>query len=74
MDSQRKKRPILLLPFVILWSLFSFMMKLTGRVVAAVAGLAFMAIGITLSVSMVAAPIGIPLAIFGFLLLLRSIF
>ncbi|HTY10244.1 MAG TPA: hypothetical protein VMF88_04130 [Bacteroidota bacterium] len=74
MNAQHKKTPLLLLPFALLWSLFSFVMRLTGRIIAAVAGLAFMVIGITLSVTMVAAPIGIPLAIFGFLLLLRSIF
>jgi hypothetical protein len=56
------------------WSLFSFFLRLTGRIVAAVLGLVFMIAGIALSVSMVAAPVGIPLAIFGFLLVLRSIF
>jgi hypothetical protein len=56
------------------WSLFSFFLRLTGRIVAAVIGLVFMIAGIALSVSVVAAPIGIPLAIFGFLLMLRSIF
>ena len=74
MDSHRKRTPILLLPFVIVWSLFSFFLRLTGRIVAAVIGLVFMIAGIALSVSMVAAPVGIPLAIFGFLLVLRSIF
>ena len=74
MDSHRKRTPILLLPFVIVWSLFSFFLRLTGRIVAAVLGLVFMIAGIALSVSVVAAPIGIPLAIFGFLLMLRSIF
>ena len=74
MDSHRKRTPILLLPFVIVWSLFSFFLRLTGRIVAAVLGLVFMVAGIALSISVVAAPIGIPLAIFGFLLVLRSIF
>ncbi len=74
METHRKKTPIVLLPFVIVWAIFSFFLKLTGRIVAAVMGLVFMVAGIALSVSMVAAPIGIPLAIFGFLLMLRSIF
>lgn len=74
MDSHRKRTPILLLPFVIVWSLFSFFLRLTGRIVAAVLGFVFMIAGIALSVSVVAAPVGIPLAIFGFLLVLRSIF
>ena len=74
MESNRKRTPILLLPFVIVWSLFSFFLRLTGRIAAAVIGLMCMVAGIGLSVSVVAAPIGIPLAILGFLLMLRSIF
>ncbi|MGA9405667.1 MAG: hypothetical protein WBW71_00915 [Bacteroidota bacterium] len=74
MDNQRKRTPILLLPFVIVWSLFSFFMRLTGRVVAGISGFIFMIIGIGLSVTLVAAPVGIPLAVFGFLLMLRSVF
>jgi hypothetical protein len=73
-ETQRKRTPIILLPFVIVWSIFTFFLRLTGRVVAAVIGLGLMIIGITLSVSLVAMPIGIPLAIFGFLLMLRSVF
>ncbi len=73
MNNQRKT-PLLLLPFVLVWSIFSFMMKLTGRIVAVIMGITFMIIGLTLTVTFVAAPIGIPLAIFGFLLTVRSIF
>jgi hypothetical protein len=58
-DSRRKRTPILLLPFVIVWSLFSFFLRLTGRIVAAVLGLVVMIAGIALSVSVVAAPVGI---------------
>lgn len=74
MEIQRKRTPIILLPFVIVWSIFTFFLRLTGRIVAAVIGLGLMIIGIALSVSLVAMPIGIPLAIFGFLLMLRSVF
>jgi hypothetical protein len=73
MENQRKP-PLLLLPLVLVWSIFSFIMKLTGRVVAAIIGITFMIIGLTLTVTFVAAPIGIPLAIFGFLLVVRSVF
>ena len=74
METHYKRTPIVLLPFVIIWVLFSFFLRLTGRIVAAVIGVVFMIVGITLSVTLVAAPIGIPLAVFGFLLLLRSVF
>jgi len=73
-DSNRRRTSILLLPFIIVWSVISFFLRLTGRVIGAVLGLVFMIAGIVLSVSMVAAPIGIPLAILGFLLMLRSLF
>jgi len=74
MDTQRKKTPILFLPFVILWALFSFVLKLTGRLMAALLGFLFTAVGLLLTISLFAAPIGIPLIIFGVLLLLRSVF
>jgi len=74
MDTQRKRTPILLLPFVIVWSLFSFVLKLTGRLMAALLGFLFTAVGLLLTLSLFAAPIGIPLIIFGILLMLRSVF
>ncbi len=74
MENQKRKTPLLLLPFVFIWSLFSFFMKLTGRLVAAIIGIVFMVVGIVLSGTLVGAPIGIPLVIFGFLLMLRSVF
>ncbi len=74
METQHRKTSIVFFPFVIVWTLFSFFMKLTGRVVSAIIGFGFMIVGITLSVTLVAAPVGIPLAVFGFLLMLRSVF
>ena len=74
MDGQRKRTPILFLPFILIWSLFSFFIKLTGRVIAAVLGIGFFAIGLVLSLTFVAAPIGIPLIFFGILMMVRSIF
>jgi hypothetical protein len=64
----------LLLPFVALWKLLAFILKLTGRLVAGVLGLAFMIIGLVLTVTIIASPVGIPFLIFGLLLILRSIF
>jgi hypothetical protein len=42
--------------------------------VAAVLGLVLMIVGVVLTVTLIAAPAGIPLALFGLLLMLRSIF
>ena len=73
MENERKT-PWFLWPFVALWKLLTFILGLTGRLVAAVLGLVFMIAGLILTVTLIAAPVGIPLAIVGFLLLLRSIF
>jgi hypothetical protein len=54
--------------------LAAWILGLTGRLVLAVLGLVFMIVGLVLSVTLIAAPVGIPLAVVGVLLLLRSIF
>ena len=74
MDTQRRRTPILLLPFVIVWSIFSFLIRLMGRLIAVILGLGLVATGLVLTLTFFAAPIGIPLVIFGILLLIRSIF
>ncbi len=61
-------------PFVALWTLLTTILNLTGRLVAGVIGLALMIVGIVLTVLVVTAPIGIPLIVFGFLLIVRGIF
>lgn len=63
-DKQEKKTPWFLWPFVALWDLLAFILSLTGRLVAAVLGLVLMIVGIVLTVTLIAAPIGIPLIIF----------
>jgi len=53
-----------LLGEVTLWDLLAFILSLTGRLVAAVLGLVLMIVGIVLTVTLIAAPVGIPLIIF----------
>ncbi len=64
----------LLWPFKALMDLVEGIIKLTGRLVAAVIGLAIMIVGVVLTVLVITAPLGIPLIIFGFLLIIRGIF
>ena len=59
---------------MILWSLLTFILGLTGRIVLGATGLVVMIFGIFLTVTVVAAPIGIPLIIIGLLLVVRGIF
>lgn len=66
--------PILLWPFYAVWRLLTLILNITGRIICAVAGIAFMMLGVAIALSVVAAPVGIPLAAFGFLLLVRSLF
>ncbi len=61
-------------PFVALWTLLTTILNLTGRLVAGIIGLALMIVGIVLTVLVVTAPVGIPLIVFGFLLIVRGIF
>jgi hypothetical protein len=72
--SSNKKTPWYLWPFVALWRLLSWILNLTGRLVAGIVGLALTIVGIVLIVLVITAPIGIPLVLFGVLLMIRSIF
>ena len=67
-DKEEKRVPWLLWPFYALWRLVTLILKITGRVLCAIFGLALMAAGIAVTLSIVGAPIGIPIAAFGFLL------
>jgi hypothetical protein len=64
----------LLWPFVALWKLVAGIITLTGRLLAAVLGLVLMIVGLIATVTLVGAIVGIPLIIFGFLLILRGFF
>jgi len=49
-------------------------LNITGRILAAILGVGLMVVGIALTMTGAGAPIGIPFAILGFLLMIRSIF
>jgi len=72
-DSDRDV-PILLWPFYAIWRLLTFILEVVGRLLAVLIGLALMAAGTAITITVVAAPIGIPIAVIGFLLLVRAIF
>jgi hypothetical protein len=74
MTHRHKRTPWYFWPFVALWDLLAFILTLTGRLVAGIIGLVFMIVGIILSLTIIASPIGIPMIIIGFLMVLRSIF
>lgn len=73
-ENEEKHLPWLLWPFYAIWRVVTFVFELTGRIICAVIGLGLMAAGVAITVTVVAAPIGIPIAAFGFLLLVRALF
>ena len=74
MNNKEKHTPCFLWPFKALWDLLEAIIRLTGRLVAAIIGLVFMIVGFVLTITVLASPIGIPLMVFGFLLMIRGVF
>jgi hypothetical protein len=72
--NSQKHIPWYLWPFAALWKLLAVIVELTGRFLAMVLGIVFIVVGIIISLTIVGAIIGIPLAIIGLLLLLRGMF
>ena len=73
-ESDDKNIPILLWPFYAVWWLLTFVFEFVGRLLCALLGIAMMAAGVAITLSVVGAPLGIPLAALGFLLLIRALF
>jgi len=73
-DAKERRVPWFLWPFYALWRLLTFILNATGRLVLVVLGIALMVVGWVITLTVVGAPLGIPLAILGFLLLLRALF
>lgn len=73
-DSNETRVPILLWPFYAIWRLLTLVLNVVGRLLCALLGLGVMIAGVVITMSVVGAPIGIPLAALGFLLLVRAIF
>ncbi len=74
MSSEARGYPWILWPLVALWNLLAFILKLTGRLAGVMIGLALMIAGIVLCFTVIGLPVGLPLIILGFSLMLRGIF
>jgi hypothetical protein len=72
--SAERRVPWFLWPFYALWRLLTLILNATGRLLCALLGILLMAVGVALALTVLGAPLGIPLAILGFLLLLRAVF
>jgi hypothetical protein len=74
MSRSERRTPWILWPFVALWRLIAMIVEFTGRVVAVVLGAALMIVGIIVSLTIIGAIVGIPLAILGLLMIVRGLF
>lgn len=74
MSAASERVPWYLWPFWAIWQLFSWIVRLTGRLVAVIIGFALIIIGAVLCITVVLLPLGIPMIIFGFLLTMRGLF
>ncbi len=66
--------PWFLWPFAALWRLLAVIVELTGRFVAMVLGIVFIVVGVIVSLTVIGAIVGLPLALVGLLLFLRGLF
>lgn len=73
-ENEDKRIPWILWPFYAIWRLVTFILNITGRIICVIIGLAVMTAGVAITLSVVGAPLGIPIAAFGFLLLVRALF
>ncbi len=73
-ETKNNQVPILLWPFYAVWRFLTFVLNVVGRVLSAFLGLALMFAGVAIALSVVGAPVGIPLAVLGFLLTVRALF
>lgn len=72
--SARSSAPLIFWPLAALWDLIAFLLRLTGRLIGFAVGLIMVAIGGVLCLTVILIPIGVPLLVVGFLLMIRSVF
>jgi hypothetical protein len=71
---QKHSTPWYLWPFTAIWRLLATIVELTGRFVAMVLGIVLVIVGVIVSLTIVGAIVGVPLALIGLLLFLRGLF
>jgi hypothetical protein len=76
MSQMTKSDPVpwYLWPFWAIWRFFTWIVSLTGRLIAVLLGLVMLIIGGVLCITVILLPLGIPMIIFGFLLIMRGLF
>jgi len=72
--AEQTKTPWLLWPFVALWRLVTWILAMTGRLVAILLGIVFMVVGVIATLTVIGAIIGVPMFLFRVLLVFRGLF
>lgn len=67
------KVPWFLVPFALVWNLVAWIVNLTGRLIAVILGLVFLIVGGLLTITVIGAILGIPMIVFGLLLVIRGL-
>jgi hypothetical protein len=70
----RSSTPWIFWPVAAVWDLIAFVLRLTGRLIGFTVGLILVAVGGVLTLTVILLPIGLPLLVVGFLLMVRSVF
>lgn len=74
MTTQKQHIPWYLWPFAALWKLLAVIVEMTGRFVAMVLGIVLLVVGVIISLTIIGAIVGVPLAVVGLLLFFRGMF
>lgn len=74
MPHSKRRTPWILWPFVAFWKLLAGLIALTGRLAAVIIGAVLILLGGLVSLTVVGAVIGIPLAVLGLMIILRGLF
>ena len=74
MSKEKKNTSWIFWPFVAIWRLLTLILEFTGRLVAIILGVGLMIVGVVVTATVIGAIVGVPLAIFGCLLVMRGLF
>ena len=61
-------------PFAAVWHLAAFILEATGRLLVVLLGLIAVILGVLISLTIVGAVVGVPLILFGIVLIVRGLF
>ena len=69
-----QRTPVVLWPVVAAWKIITKLVALTGILIALLVGFVLMVVGVTLSMTVVGAVVGLPLLFIGVMITLRAIY